>query len=109
MADDRIRFPPFYLFAIILTCAGTITALAAVVVRHSGPTLKGVLFLGCSMVSFGCGEIINHRKEIVRSETFTKEKQYSFRRRSSTSLGNLLDIVGLLLFFIALSSLIFAH
>ncbi len=88
--------------------AGTV-GIAASLLLHAILPLKGMLLLSSAFIVFGTGEVINHpagRFFIPRTKESPGYYIYQ-RRRNSCSLGNLLDIGGLLLFFLALSALLF--
>jgi hypothetical protein len=72
--------------------------------------LKGYTLLSLAVAIFGLGEICNHPKEKTISkvdESAAKTLHQVVRRRNPSSLGNLLLILALLLFFIGLSSLVY--
>jgi len=76
-----------------------------------GHLFKPLLLLSASLFSLSAGEFLNHPKQrVITQETVkaNQEAQYH-RKRSPCALGNLFDICGLLLLFVALSAFFFPH
>ncbi len=102
------QFPPLLVTAYIALIAAGIaltSAFACPVVRHIS---TGLLLLSTGFTLFGIGEILNHPKEALLPVGQADLETTKFHhRRNSCGLGNLCDIVSLLFFFMALSSLFF--
>ncbi len=70
---------------------------------------RAFIQIGLSFLLFGCGEILNHPLQTGRNFTEKEESQlrcFKHRYRHPCILGNLLDIIGLLIFFTALTTFI---
>jgi len=72
---------------------------------------KALLILSASFAAFGTGEFLNHPKQkLITPETVqSSQKPKYHHNRNPCGLGNLLDISGLILLFIALSAFFFPH
>lgn len=109
MAGAGYRLPPLYLAAWTIGALG-IVGLGGVWVLHPPAHIySGLLYLFFACIAFGAGEILNHRKtpQLTTEATTSPANAELCRRRNPCSLGNLLDIGGLLLFFVGISALLF--
>lgn len=108
MPKKHQLYPPMYIGAIVLSAAGIAIAIGAVLVQPERHLYKGLIFLAVAFLNFGGGEILNHPRESVGNiREQTEQKENITRKRNTCGLGNLLDIVGLLMFFVALASFIY--
>ena len=105
MAGANNRFSPLYIVACIIFCVGS-TGLGFIFVQQLPSYIyKGLLYIFVGFVLFGIGEHLNHSK--IPSNAGRQLIQRFHRQRNVCSLGNLLDIGALLLFFVGLSTLLF--
>ena len=100
------KFPLLYAFSWLLTAIGAGVCTIALILQPEYKLLKGSLQIGAGILLFGVGELLNHPRDKTLhgdKEDFHVEKEYT-RKRNACALGNLLDIVGLLIFFVGLSA-----
>jgi len=111
MPESHTRSRHLLLAAYIAIASGTIIFIAAFVIALPEHLFKGTLILSASFTTFGTGEYLNHPKQkLITQETVkTNKKPKYHRNRNPCSLGNLFDIGGLLLLFIAFSSFFFSY
>lgn len=108
MPQQSQQYPPMYIAAFALAAAGIIVAVAAVLLQPEKHLYKGLIFLAVAFLNFGGGEILNHPRQTAKNENSTShQKGQPLRRRNTCGLGNLMDIVGMLMFFVALASFIY--
>jgi len=105
MAGASNRFPPLYIAACIIFCVGLVGLGCIFVLQLPSYIFKGLLYIFIGFISFGIGENLNHSK--IPSPAESPDIQQFYRKRNVCSLGNLLDIGALLLFFVGLSDLLF--
>lgn len=105
MAGSCRRFPPLYIGANIIFTIGIVGLGCIFVLQLSSYIVNGLLYIFVGFILFGVGENLNHSK--IPSTTPSQGNQQFHRRRNVCSLGNLMDIGALLLFFIGLSALLF--
>ena len=108
MRQAHQPYPLFYIVAVMLVIAGLVLVTAAVLIHPEKHVYKGMVFLAVSLFNFGLGEIFNHPKTLTSElDSDGKTSEFVSRRRNSCGLGNILDIIGVMMFFIALSSFIY--
>ncbi len=113
MTTPELETPvqPLFIAAYAFFVTGALLFIAAFVLTLPAHLFKSTLILSASFAALSTGEQLNHpRQKLVTRETVQsgQEPQYH-RNRNPCSLGNLFDIVGLLLLFIAISSFFFPH
>ena len=94
----------FFVTAAILFITPFVLALPAYL-------FKSTLILSASFAALSTGELLNHPKQklVTRETVKTGQEPQYHRNRNPCSLGNMFDIGGLLLLFIAISSFFFPH
>lgn len=109
MAGIRNRFPHIYLAACMFLGVGIVGLSCLFVLRLPSYTFRGLLYIFLGLIAFGIGEILNHPKTsmITTSEDNNPNSPQFYRKRNDCSLGNLIDIGALLLFFVGLSALLY--
>lgn len=92
-----------------MVAAGSAGLAVLLLLPATGTTKEGLLYLLVGTSLFGLGEILNHRKteDLRAGDQHPGDRPSFHRRRIPCSLGNLSDIVAILLFFIGLSDLLF--
>ncbi len=105
----RSQFPPLYIAAWVIFSVGILGLCTLSVLHLPSPTFKGLLYIFLGFVAFGLGENINHPKTpwLTLSEDNHPAPTQFYRKRNDCSLGNLIDIGALLLFFIGISALLY--
>ncbi len=109
MADRRNRFPPLYIATRVILGIGTLGLCSILFLQLPSPTFKGLLYVFLGFFAFGIGENLNHPKTplpAISEDNHPVQPQF-YRKRNACSLGNLIDIGALLLFFIGLSDLLY--
>jgi len=105
MSKKSGTFPPMFIAACSLLVLGVLALLYTLLFIDQPAQFKGWALISMSLMGFGSGEILNHPREPVFRQDENETGQQSFYRvRNTCGLGNILDIVGLLLFFVGLSS-----
>jgi hypothetical protein len=110
MRTKQTRFPPLFIVAYSAVAVAIIVIIGINIFPVASHIFRGVLLLSTGLTLFGIGEILNHPKETfypIRQDAEPGIVKY-YRRRNSCGLGTLCDIVSLLFFFMALSSLFFS-
>lgn len=109
MAGASNRFPSLYIAACIIFSVGIAGLGCIFVLQLPSYIFQGLLYIFLGLIAFGIGENINHPKTllITTSEDNTPDSPQFHRKRNVCSLGNLMDIGALLLFFVGLSALLF--
>lgn len=108
MAGPNNRFPPLYIAACILLGVGVAGLGCVFVLQLPSHISQGLLYIFVGFIAFGIGEHLNHpntTSPVTRRNS--RQSQQCYRKRNVCSLGNLIDIGGLLLFFVGLSALFF--
>jgi hypothetical protein len=107
MTEISEKFPPLFIAACIFVCLGLILLACALFFMDRPVYLRVWGGIATGLMVFGAGEILNHPREQIFRPEQPEEGGKNFRRRRNTcGLGNLLDIIALLLFFIGLSSML---
>jgi hypothetical protein len=111
MAGANIRFPLLYITACIILGAGLTGLVCIFVIQLPSYIFRGLLYICIGLIAFGIGENLNHPKTllIITNEDNSQKSQQFLRKRNDCSLGNLIDIGALLLFFFGLSTLLFVQ
>jgi len=107
MSQNHQQYPLMYIAAFVMAAAGIAIAVAALLLQPERHLYKGLIFLAVAFLNFGGGEILNHPKQAAADRQTADQKEYTVRGRNTCGLGNLLDIVGLLMFFVAMASFIY--
>ncbi len=108
MAQQAKMYPPVYIIALITVVAGAALAITALIWQPEKYLFKGMIFMAVSLLNLGGGEILNHPKQTIPDEESSGTPvEVEERKRNTCGLGNLMDIVGLMMFFVALSSFIY--
>jgi len=107
MSQKYQQYPLMYIAAVILAAAGIAIAVAALLLQPERHLYKGLIFLAVAFLNFGGGEILNHPEQAAADHHTAGQKEHTVRTRNTCGLGNLLDIVGLLMFFVAMASFIY--
>lgn len=105
MAGSSRRFPPLYILANVIFALGLAGLGCIFILQLPAYIFNGLLYIFIGFIVFGIGENLNHSK--TPSTIENPDIQQFHRRRNVCSLGNLMDIGALLLFFIGLSALLF--
>jgi len=108
---SHTQIKPLLIFAYGAFASGGILFISAFMLTLPAHFFKATLILAASFAAIGTGEFLNHPKQkLITQETIqNKSKPQYHHSRNPCSLGNLFDIGGLLLFFIAISSFFFPH
>jgi hypothetical protein len=83
--------------------------LTAILLPTEPEAQTAFLYTGFGLFLFSCGEILNHPVQTSCNFTENEKSQlrrFKHRQRNPSTLGNLLDICGLLLFFSGLNGFI---
>ncbi|MFW2365131.1 MAG: hypothetical protein ACN4GW_01855 [Desulforhopalus sp.] len=109
MRTQQKRLPPLFIAACIIFAAGVACLGLSFTLQLELHIFKGMLYISFSFLTFGIGEIINHPKQRLVISATEKDKltRQVHRKRSVCSLGNLCDIIALLLFFVGLATLLY--
>ena len=106
MAGIRNRFPPLYVAAWIIFSVGILGLCSLFVLQLPPHVYRGLLYISLGFIAFGLGENLNHPK--LPALKFDEDHQpvatHFYRKRNDCSLGNLIDIGALLLFFVGLAA-----
>jgi len=110
-SESYSRLQPLLLAAYAVIGSAIVISVLTFFLSPAPHIFKALYLFSASLFSLGAGELFNHPKQkIITSETVkTGQKAKYHRKRNSCGLGNLLDICGLLLLFIALASFLFPH
>ena len=97
-----------YFFLFLLT-SGVIILLLSFFFLQTGSIITGLRQIGSGVLLIGIGEWLNH--PLQKSISVKKEEDLHFHRflhrnRSPRGIGNILEIIGLLLIFIGIGSYI---
>lgn len=108
MNNSSQKTPITTYFFIILLVVGVLTVAASFIVIGKD-LFNWMQQIGSGLVLIGIGEWINHPEQ--KGITYEDDQEVTFkhvkhRNRQPSSLGNLLEIVGLLLIFIGLADLV---
>jgi hypothetical protein len=112
MAGASKRFPPLFLVACTLSGIGVLGVGALGIgcifnLQLPSHLAKGLLYIFIGCIAFGIGELFNHPTTTTTGPISSPNAQQLYRERNACSLGNLMDIGALLLFFAGLSALLF--
>lgn len=109
MTESSTTTPITFFIAWTIFIFGLLCTTALFFVEAAYPIVKAMALIGTALLSIGVGEILNHPKEVIFTPENDKKKSKELyrRRRNVCGLGNLFLIIGLLLFFMGLSSLIY--
>jgi len=107
MSQEHQQYPPMYIAGFVLAAAGIAIAVTALLLQPERHLYKGLIFLAVAFLNFGGGEILNHPAQDMAQNQTSGQREHPARRRNTCGLGNLLDIVGLLMFFVAMASFIY--
>ena len=99
----------FFLFIFIGLC-GAATILCSFLPLFSNPGMvRGIRIAGFSLLFLGIGEYLNH--PVQKKFSFEHDNElpvhHNSRERSPCGLGNIFDILALILMFLALSAIFF--
>lgn len=109
MTQQERKIPVTYYLAWALLTTGLTSALMPLLLQARYAVEKGIILVALAFCLVGIGELLNHPKEQIFIPEGDNKKLPQFRRRRNVcGLGNLFLIVGLLLFFVGLSSLLFS-
>ena len=104
-SDTHQKSLSHYFFVMLLVC-GTIVFLLSFFIGNQDITFGELREMGTGILLIGIGEWINHplqKSFIVEDENITDIKKFKHRKRNPSSLGNLLEIAGLILVFTGLA------
>jgi len=109
--ESHSQFQPLLIAAYAAFASGITIFIAAFMLTLPEHVFKAVLILSASLAVFATGEFLNHPKQkLITPETVrTNQKPKYHHNRNPCSLGNLFDIGGLILLFVALSAFLFPH
>jgi hypothetical protein len=105
MAGATNRLPPLYIAACTILGLGIAGLGSIFILELPSHFAKGLLYISVGCIAFGIGENLNHPK--TTTPISSPDIKQSYRIRNVCSLGNLIDIGALLLFFVGLSALLF--
>jgi hypothetical protein len=105
MAGAINRFSPLYIAAGILLGIGMVGLGCVFILQLPSHISQGFRYIFVGFIAFGIGEHLNHPQ--TTSHVARPDSQQVYRERNVCSLGNLIDIGALLLFFVGLSTLFF--
>ncbi len=109
MSKEPTEFPQLLRGAIASIVATPFVVLVAVLLPLEAKQQTGLLVLAASMLCFGIGEVINHPLQTgynLTDDEWPECSRFHHRHRNSCSLGNLLLIAAVLLFFVSLGKFI---
>lgn len=111
MTDSSQKTPVLFILACVLAGIGALSFCAVMAIQPAAAIFKPLFFFTLALTALGTGEILNHPKEQIfaSEERGTEEEDVWQRRRNVCGLGNLFDIVAILLFFIALGKVLSPH
>lgn len=101
--------PPLLTAAIISVCIAPVCATLAVMVPVAPTTRKSMILVAIGMLMFGIGEILNHPLQTglrYSENEHSHLRRFFHRHRNPCTLGNLLVILSLLVFFSGLGGFI---
>ena len=107
MAELKTNTPVAFKLALLNLIAGTLGIVSTLLFTS---VTKGVGEISFGLILLGIGEYINNPRNnvpIPHSKNQTKPAGYFSRRRNVSSIGNLLDIAGLLMISIGGATLFF--
>ncbi len=108
--ESQTRIQPLLIAAYGVFASGIILFIVLFVFSLPGYLFKTILILSISFAAFGTGELLNHPKQkLITRETVQTNQTTYHHNRNPCILGNLFDIIALLLLFIALSAFFFPH
>ena len=109
MAGKRLRFPPLYIAAWLIFSVGFLGLCSIYVLQLPPHVSRGLLYISLGCIAFGIGENLNHPRtpRLKLDEHNHPVATHFYRKRNDCSLGNLIDIGALLLFFVGLSALLY--
>jgi len=100
------RTSPTSYFFILLLVIGVLILIYSFVFSEDGPLFSGLREIGLGVLLIGVGEWINHplqKAHICKSRRELIFQDIRHRRRNPSALGNLSEIVGLILIFTGLA------
>ena len=110
MAEITARKNPLLIAAVACLSGGVLLLAATIFIQPAFAVLKGLGMISIGILLFGGGEILNHPKEqVTEKRSGGGTDIVTHRRRNACALGNLCIIFSLLLFFIGVSSLLYAR
>ncbi len=109
MAGKRTRFPPLYVIAWVIFSLGFLGLCSIFMLQLPPHVFRGLRYISIGFIAFGIGENLNHPKlpRLKLDEGDHPVTTQFYRKRNDCSLGNLIDIGALLLFFVGLSALLY--
>jgi hypothetical protein len=105
------KFPPLFVIACLALATGLAGVIGSFVLQLPPSTFLPLLLVSSGCTAFGVGEIINHPIERIPEfgQAPGDNDEMIYRRRNDCSLGNLLDIVALLLIFIGIAKFLYPY
>jgi hypothetical protein len=109
MNDIFRKYPPLFILACLLLGTGLVGAAGTLLIQPPAPILKPLLLLSVGCTLLGTGEILNHpiERHLVAEAAIGCTGERICRPRNDCSLGNWLDIGGLLLIFVGIARCIY--
>lgn len=106
MTDSKTNTPTAFKIALLNLAVGTIGLISTLLFSSVS---KGIGEISIGLILLGLGEYVNNPRYTpanTKNMSQTKPSNVSIRRRSISSLGNLLDIAGVLMLSIGAGTLI---
>lgn len=103
------KIPPLLIAAFTSIVSGFVLVVLNIALPLTADTTKSLYSIASGLIILGCGEILNHPRQIhleyVENKSATL-RQIPHHSRNPCPLGNLMVIIGLLLFFIGIAGFI---
>ncbi|KJR97783.1 MAG: hypothetical protein VR65_22400 [Desulfobulbaceae bacterium BRH_c16a] len=105
------KYPPLFIIAFLALAIGLAGVIGVLLLQLPPSTFKPLLLVFSGCIAFGVGEILNHPIERIPEfgQAAGDNDENIYRRRNDCSLGNLLDIVALLLIFIGFARFLYPY
>lgn len=109
MNDIPRKYPPLFILACLVLGTGLAGAVGTLLYQPPVPFLKPFLLMSTGCILLGTGEMLNHpiERHFVAASTTDVTGERIYRPRNDCSLGNWLDIGGLLLIFVGIARFIY--
>lgn len=109
MNDIPRKYPPLFILACLVLGTGLAGAAGALLFHPPVSLLKPLLLMSAGCIVLGTGEMLNHpiERHLVAEATPDGTGVKICRSRNDCSLGNWLDIGGLLLIFVGIARFIY--
>lgn len=109
MNDIPRKYPPLFILACLVLGTGLAGAAGTLLFQPPAPLLKPLLLISAGCILLGTGEVLNHpiERHLVAEATPGGAGERICRPRNDCSLGNWLDIGGLLLSFVGIARFIY--